>query len=509
MSIDKHKIAKNSIFLYARMFVILLCNLYLVRIVMDALGVSDYGINNIVGGIVSMFAFFTSTLASSSQRFFSYKLGEKDINGLSNYFSSSMWGFLLIAVIILIIGETFGLWFVQNKLNIPASRIDAAVWVYHCSIITFILSLIAIPYSSLIIAYEKMNIFAYIGIIEALSRLASAYLLFHFSFDRLKFYAILFCISTSFPSIYYIFFTLVKYKESRLKKIYDLKVFKEIFTFSGWTFLGALSSIIRSQGINILLNIFFGPVINAARGIAFQINAALNQFVMNFFKAVQPQIIKSYAANEHEQTLMLIYKSSKICFFLIMLIALPVFLDMPFFLSLWLKSIPDYTVYFSRLVIITAVIESTMYPLQTALMAVGNIKWYQITTAFIMFLNFPISYILLRKGFSPESVFYVAIILAITAQMSRLFFVKKQLNLSLKNYTFSVLVPSLLVVVASSLPALIFKQFFYTSIPSSCISIFLSAFSVAFFSFFIGLNKLEKNFVKNFVLNKLRNRISK
>lgn len=499
MPINAKKIAKNTVFLYLRMLIILLCNLYLVRIAMEALGIDDYGINNIVGGVVSMLSFFTSTLASSSQRFFSYKIGENDFHGLSNYFSTSLWGFIIIALLILILGETVGLWFIQNKLNIPPSRLNAAIWIYHCSLISFILGLLAIPYSSLIIAYEKMKIFAYIGIIEAFLRLLSAHLLFLFSFDRLKIYAIFFCISTSVPSLYYIIYTTIKHEESRIKRIKDYTIVSEIFSFSGWTFLGAFSSIIRSQGINILLNIFFGPAVNAARGVAFQINSALNQFVLNFFKAVQPQIIKSYAAKDLQQTLTLIYKSSRICFFLVLVIAFPIFLDIPFILSFWLKETPHYTIQFSRLVIITAVIESTMYPLQAALMAAGNIKWYQIFTSFIMFLNLPIAYVLLKTGFSPESVFYLAIILAITAQFSRLFFVKKQLGLSLTQYGLSVIIPSLLVTIASSIPPLLIKFYFSTILQMSFISLIISCTTVALFSFTIGLNKQERISILSFI----------
>lgn len=485
------------------MLVILLCNLYLVRIVMDALGIEDYGINNVIGGVVSLFTFFTSTLATSSQRFFSYKIGEKDFFGLSNYFSATLWGFLFIIIIIFFVGETIGLWFVQNKLNIPPLRMDAALWIYQCSLITFLLGLLAIPYSSLIIAYEKMNVFAYVGIIEALLRLISAFLLFYFTFDRLKVYAVLFCIATSSPSLFYIIYTSIKHRECCLKKSKDFRIFKEIFSFSGWTFLGATSSIIRSQGINILLNIFFGPAINAARGIAFQINAALNQFALNFFKAVQPQIIKSHAANEHSQTLALVYKSSKICYFLILLIALPIFLNIRYVLSFWLTTIPNYTIIFSRLVIITAVIESTMYPLQTALMATGKIKWYQISTSFIMFLNFPIAYFLLRNAFSPESVFILAIILAIIAQISRLYFVKKQLNLSLKEYTLSVMTPILFVTIASPIPYYFIKHLFPIIFQASFFMLFISFFFTIFCSFLLGLDFQEKKSVISFLRKKI------
>lgn len=500
MPTDTKKIAKNATFLYIRMFFILICNLIVVKVVLNALGAEDYGINNVVGGIVMMFAFLTSTMTAASQRFFSFELGKKDLEGLSHFFLTTLWGYLGIAAIVLIVAETIGLWFVINKLTILPSRLDAAIWVYQSSIISFIFGILAIPFNSIIIAREKMNVYAYIGILEVILRLCVAYTLFIYFGDRLKFYAILQAFALSIPSFIYIIWGCSRFDECKIKKYWNKKIFKEIFSYSCWNLFGAMASILRSQGINILLNIFFGPIVNASRAIAYQVSSAINQFVLNFFKAVQPQIVKSYAANERKQMLELVYTSSKYCFYLLFILALPVFIGTPFILSVWLGNIPENTVIFTRLVIILALIESTIYPLQTALMSTGNIKWYQIITGGLLLLNLPISWLFLYVGFEATSTFYVAIIIALISQISRVIFMKKMLLMPILEYINKSLLPIACVFGFS----IILLKFFQISFQISSFfdliwMAIISTASILLGCICFGTSKKEKKFFKDFI----------
>lgn len=504
MAINKKNIVKNSFFLYVRMFLVMLCNFFVVRIVLKILGAEDYGINNVVGGVVTMLAFLSSTMNAASQRFFAFELGRQNLDGLKKYFTSSFWIYAGLVVFVILIAETLGLWFLQNKMTIPVDRSDAAFWVYQCSVISFVFSLLSIPYNAIIIAREKMNIYAYVGIIEVLLRLVSAYALYFVSVDLLKAYAFFSCVAMTLPSLFYIVWGTKFFPECHIIMFWNKRIFFEIASFSSWNIIGALSAVLRSQGINILLNIFFNPVVNAARAIAYQVYSAVNQFVMNFFKAVQPQIVKSYAADDRNSLLTLIYASTKFNFFLVYLIALPVLFETSTFLSIWLSNVPDYTVLFVRLVIINAIFDSTIYPLQTAIMATGNIKYYQIITGSLLLLVLPISYLFLKKGFPPEVTLYIALYISFIAQFVRIIFMKKRLFMPIREYFIKVALPIVVVGVLSCiLPMLIQINIneglvkFYAICISSPVSVLLC-------SFFIGMTKNERTSFQNLLIQKVK-----
>lgn len=504
MSINKRNIVKNSCFLYIRMLLVMLCNFFVVRVVLSALGSEDYGINNVVGGIVTMLAFLSSTMNAASQRFFSFELGKRNLEGLRKIFSCSVWIYVVLSFFVIVIAETLGLWFLQNKMTVPVVRSDAALWVYQCSIVSFIFSLLATPYNATIIAREKMNIYAYVGVIEVVLRLFVAWALHFISCDLLKAYAVLLCLAMTLPSLFYIVWGICKFPECRIMLFWDKKIFFEIACFSSWNLIGALSSVFRSQGINILLNVFFNPVVNAARAIAYQVSSALNQFVMNFFKAVQPQIVKSYAAGEKKALFTLVHASTKFNFFLVLLIALPVLLETPRFLSIWLSNFPEYTVMFTRLVIVIVVFESTIYPLQTSLMATGNIKYYQIVTGSLLLLTLPVSYLLLKNGFPPESTLYVTFVITILSQFARIFFMKKILFMSIKDYICKAVAPITIVSILSLIVPLFVKLYLSDSFFRFCLVCCLSPISVILCSFFWGMNKSEKGKFQHFIIQRLR-----
>lgn len=501
---NNKRIAKNTLFLYIRMLVVMGVTLYTVRVVLDVLGADDYGIYNVVGGVVTMFSFLTSTMVSASQRFFAYSIGKQDDEGLARYFTMSFWCYLSIVIFLIIIAETLGVWFVNTQLIIPANRLNAAMWVFQFAIASFVMNLLSVPFNSIIIAREKMNIYAIVGLVEVLSKLLLTYCITNIHFDKLEVYAVLMFVLTFSISMFYGILGVWKFKECRIRMCWYPKIFKEIMGYSGWSLFGALSGVFRSQGINILLNIYFNPIVNAARAIAYQINSAINQFVLNFFKAVQPQITKYYAASEIQELHKLIYRSSRYCFFLILLLSLPLLFEMPFILNIWLKEVPEYTVLFSRLVILIAIIDSTAYPLQTAITATGRIKKFQIVTGGLLIMNLPLSWFFLKLGFPPEVTMYVAMGIAVIAQVSRIVFSNKQVGMSLRSYYSYVLIS----MVKVCLPTVMLGVFIHLIFSGTTLGAFISMALIVFVSLIIivivGMTTNERLMLKNVIIKKIK-----
>lgn len=505
MSLENNKrIAKNTMYLYVRMLVVMVVSLFTVRIVLDALGAEDYGINNVVGGIVTMFSFLTSTMNAASMRFFSYYLGKKDFEKLSEYFSMSFWCFVGMAVIVIIIAQTIGLWFVQNKLVIPNERMSAAMWVYQCSIFTFLFRIVSIPYNAIIIAHERMNVYALGGLLEVFLKLGAAYLLYISPVDKLITYAVLWGLMMCAIDVFYIVYGLRSFSESRVRRFYNKSILIEVVSYSGWNLFGAISGVVRSQGINILLNIFFNPVVNAARAIAFQVNNAINNFVLNFYKAVQPQITKYYAADEQDNMLMLVFRSSRLCYYLILFLSLPLLIETPFILSLWLKEVPENAVLFTRLVVLTAIIDSTSYPLQTSISATGRIKYFQIVTGGLLVMNLPVAWIFLKMGYAPQVTMYIAMAISAIAQVTRVFFAKKYTNMSVRKYLREVICPILIVTIVSIvMPILVWTQFdenltrFFVV---GVVCVVSTSVSVIYF----GITKRERSLLNSVIKKRIR-----
>ena len=496
---NNKRIAKNTMYLYVRMLIVMVVSLFTVRIVLNALGAEDYGIYNVVGGVVAMFGFLTSTMNSASLRFFSFYLGRQDYKRLSDYFSMSFWCFATLALTIFVIAETLGLWFVKTQLVIPSERADAAMWVYQCAVISFMFKIMTIPYNAIVIAREKMNVYAIGGLLEVFLKLGVAYILYITPFDRLKVNSVLVCLMTSTIDVFYIIYSLKYFSESWVKRFWDKRIFKEVVNYSGWSLFGAISGILRSQGINILLNIFFNPVVNAARAIAYQVSGAINHFVLNFHKAVQPQITKYYAAGEKDEFYKLLFRSSRLYFYLIFLLSLPVLMETPFILALWLKNIPEYTMLFTRLVIIIAIIDSMSYPLQTSISATGRIKSFQIVTGGLLILNLPIAWLFLTMEYPPESTMYVAMGISIIAQITRIYFSHRQNGMRVQDYLKEVLRP-ITVVVVFALPVPIYMESVITSgwlrfLTVTVTSLLITALVV----YSVGITKGERQMIKNLI----------
>lgn len=492
---NNRRIAKNTMMLYFRMILTMIVSLYTSRVILNTLGVEDYGIYNVVGGVVSMFAFFNSAMSSATQRFLSFEIGKGDFAQLRKTFNATQIIHIGIAGVIFILAETVGLWFVKTYLVIPPERLEAAIWVYHFSVLSFMVSIIQVPYNATIIAHERMNVYAYVSIIEVSLKLLIVFMLTWITYDKLKLYGILhFGVVFIIAAIYRVY-TRSNFEESKFEFVKDQKLYKTLISYSGWNLFGNIAGVAKGQGVNILLNIFYGPVVNAARGIAMQVQAAVNSFVSNFQMAVNPQIIKSYAADEREYMYSLVIRGSKFSFYLLFILSLPIMIEVDQILKLWLKTVPEYSSIFTILVLVIILIDCVSGPLMTAIQATGKIKVYQAVVGSLLMLILPISYFLLKLGYSPEITLYVNIVISIIALSFRLYLVWKLLEFPIKRFVEEIILKNILIVLLSfSLPLLI-----RTSMDEHFIRLIVIVFVTLIWNaviiFSLGLQKSEKAIV--------------
>lgn len=400
-------------------------SLYTSRVVLTTLGVSDFGVYSIVGGIVSSFGFINASMANATQRFLSFAIGENDFVKLKNTFSASLTLHLFMAVFFLILAETLGLWFLNTKLIIQEDRLFAANVVFHFSVLTFVVGIIQVPYNALLIAKEKMDVFAYMSIFEVFLKLIIVFLLPIIVYDHLIVYAGLYLLVSIIIRIAYKLYCNRNFEESKYVFYYDKPLFKKLLLFSGWTMFGSMSVIAKNQGVNILLNLFFGTVLNAAYGITMQVLGAVSIFLINLQVAFRPQIIMNYANGALSNFHNIVYKSSKFSYFLMLVIICPLLLNLEFILKLWLTIVPDYVVLFVTLSLISLLIDSVSEPLIIANQATGNVKWFQIIEGTLIILNVPISYVFLKINANPLTVFYVSMVLNCIALFVRIALVRK------------------------------------------------------------------------------------
>ncbi len=424
-SANNKRIAKNTLLLYIRMLLTIVVGLYTSRVVLNTLGVSDYGIYNVVGGIVAMLAFLNSALTAASQRFISFELGRGDKQKLKTIFCTSVTIHAILAIIIFIIAETIGLWFVNTHLNIEPTRMTAANWVYQCSILTFMLTIVSVPYNSCIVAHEHMNAFAYVSILEAILKLLIVYLLLVINYDKLIIYGILVLCVAFIIRLIYGLYCKRHFEECTYHFTFDKTLFKEMFSFAGWSVVGNLGFSFKDQVANVILNIFFGTVVNAARGIALQVNGIISNFSNNFIMALNPQITKQYAAGDIGNSMKLVYAGCRYSFFLLALIAIPVMINLDYVLKLWLGNVPEYTSEFLQLALCAALINSMASPLVTALQATGNIKGFQISICIVMLLELPMAYLILYFGGKPYMAMYPTIFVVFVGLFVRFIILRK------------------------------------------------------------------------------------
>ena len=431
---NSKRIAKNTMMLYIRMLLLMAVTLYTSRVVLKALGVNDFGIYNVVGGVVTMFSILSNSLSSAISRFITYELGKENFTKLKNIFSTAVTIQITLAVAITLIAEIVGLWFLNTKMNIPTERMEAANWTFQFSVITFVINLISVPYNAAIIAHEKMSAFAYISILEALLKLSIAFLIIISPIDKLIFYACLICIISLIIRLIYGHYCKSHFKECTYSFYWDKDLLKQMFGFAGWNFIGSSSALLRDQGGNILINLFLGPAVNAARGIAFQVNTATQNFIASFTMALNPQITKSYASNNYDYMMKLVFKGARFSFYLLLILTLPIFLNTNYILKLWLGIVPEHTIQFIRLILVFTLSESISQPLITAQHATGKIKNYQIIVGGLQMLNLPIAYLALKNGAIPETIFFVAIAISQICLIARLWMMKTSINLSILGF---------------------------------------------------------------------------
>lgn len=487
------------------MFLIMGVSLYISRVVLETLGVDDFGIYNVVGGIVTMFSFINGSLGSATSRYITFELGKKDYSKLNQIFNVAFVVHVFIAVVIVILAETVGLWFFYEKMVIPDDRLSAAFWVYQISILTSFFSMTQVPYNAVIIARENMKVYAYVGIFEVLAKLLIVYMIKFSPIDTLIYYAMLLCVLQISILLYYRYFCSSRYQESHLKICKDKTLYKSIFTYAGSDMIGSVSVMAQGQGLNMLLNVYFGTAVNAARAIAYQVQGAVTQFSNNFMTAVRPQIIKSYAQGDMDDMWRLVVQSSCFSFYLMFLICLPIMLETDTILSLWLGEYPGHSVSFLKLVLVLCLIQTVKTPRVTIFHAMAKVFWSNITVGIVLCMVFPLAYLFLRLGYSPESVFWAANITMVLSEFVSVFVLRHFIDFSICNYFLQVHGRCILVtIVASIVPYLVFDKFMEPGLIRLAMTCMISFVSVGLVSLFLGMDAQLRHKLMEMVYSKIR-----
>lgn len=490
---NTRKIAKNTLVLYVRMLVLMLVGLYTSRVVLSALGENDFGIYDVVGGVVAMFTIISGSLNSAISRFITFEIGKSDPMRLNKVYSTAVTIQLILAVVVVLIAEPVGLWFVRNKMTIDPSRIQAAIWVLHFSLASFVINLMSVPQMASITAHEKMSAYAYIGIMEGLLRLAVAVLISRSSSDRLVLYSALMMVTVLMVRAAYGIYCRRNFPECRYRWVNDALLVKEMFSFAGWNFIGASSGVLRDQGGKILVNLFYGTAVNAARGVAMQLNGAVQGFVTNFMTAVNPQITKSYALGDQGYMYYLISKSSRMSYYLLFVLALPVLFNTEYILDIWLEEVPVHSTLFVQLFLIFTLSESLSNPLITAQLATGNIRNYQLVVGGLQLLNIPVSYAFLKAGAAPEVTVMVAIAISQICFFARLFMLKGMIGLPVGDFLKKVYMNVLGTTALSLVIPFAVQRFLPDTIWGVIISVTLCVISAGLSVLTFGLSRGERH----------------
>lgn len=472
-------------------------SLYTSRVVLQTLGVEDFGIYNVVGGVVSMFSVISGSLSAAISRFITYELGTGNKDKLIKIFSSSVTIQLGLGLIILILAEVIGVWFLNTKMTIPINRLYAANWVFQLSILTFIINLVSVPYNAAIIAHERMSAFAYISILEVVAKLIIVYMLLWSPFDKLIFYAVLMTSVALIIRFVYGYYCKQHFEECTYHFIFDKELLKKMFSFAGWNFIGAASAVLRDQGGNIVINLFCGPAVNAARGIAYQVNSAISGFVSNFMMALNPQITKSYASGDRAYMMTLIYQGARLSFYILLILSLPVIINAHYILTLWLKIVPIHTTLFVQLVLVFAMSESISNTLITAMLATGKIRNYQIIVGGLQMMNLPLSYILLRNGCIPETVLIVAICISQCCLAARLYMLRGMIGLSVREYMCKVYFNVLAVTILSAIIPIISSYYLSETFINFFVICVISVICTFIVIYFVGCNRKERQLISS------------
>lgn len=509
-TIDKNntRIARNTVFLYLRLAIVMIVNLYTTRIVLEVLGVSDYGIYNVVCGFVSMFGVLNTSMSNGVQRFYNYELGRNGEGALINVFNTSVLIQMTLTILLVVLLESFGLWYLNSQMEIPSDRIIAANYIFQFSIISLIFIVLQVPYSAAIIAYEKMDFYAIVSVLDVIIKLLAAFIIPHLHGDRLITYGLLLSSVGFLNFILYYWYCKRKFSHLKFKWKFDRQLFKTMFSFSGWNLFGTFAYMTKGQGVNVLLNSFFGTVVNAANGIATQVSSAIQTFASNLVLAFKPQLTQSYATGEYKRVASLMFSMSKISFMLVCILAIPIMVDLDYVLKLWLgDNVPTHTISFTRLVIITMMISVLNTPLTQVVHATGKMRKYQLTTSFIICSILPISWLFLKMGFGAQSVFYIGIIVTIINQIACLLVVKRVFDFSLAGYIREVVLFCCSICILPLVVSLFISDHISDSL-SSFIILFIVCLVLICISALLLLNKKEKEMILSIfkkIINKRKN----
>ena len=490
------RIAKNTLLLYVRMLFTMAVSLFTSRVILNTLGVEDYGINNVVGGIVTMFSVLSGSLSASISRFITFELGKGNLQRLKTIFSTGVNIQLGMSILVVVVAEAVGIWFLNTKMNIPAERMNAANWVFQCAILTFVLNLLSVPYNAAIIAHEKMSAFAYISVVEVSLKLIIVYMLMISPFDRLETYAVLLLLVGAVIRFIYGYYCKRHFEECTYHFVIDKPVLKEMTGFAGWNFLGNGAYMLNTQGVNILMNLYFGVAANAARGVATQVDATLKQFVNNFTTAVNPQITKSYAQGDLDYMHKLVCRSAKFSAFLMMFFAVPIILETNTILTIWLKMVPDYAVIFLQWIIISSFVDTVLAnSLVTSMFATGNIKRYQVIVTTVGCLVFPFSWIAFKLGYPPEISYILYFVIYTILLGVRLYLLKDMVKLPVMMYVRDVLYRVLPVIGISFISPMIIRFSMQEGWKRLVLLSVVSTIVTAIVEYQIGLTKNERKFI--------------
>ncbi len=499
---DTKRIAKNTLAMYIRMAVTMVVGLYTSRVILNVLGVEDYGTYNVVGGVVSMFSLLTASMSASISRYLTFSLGKGDRDGLRRVFSVSLEVQLFLAVVIVLAVEAVGVWFLNTQMKIPPDRLVAANWVMQCSLVSFVVGLLMVPYNASIISHERMNIYAYISIWDAVMKLVIVYALYVSPFDKLKSYAVLLLVVSTLTTSFYWLYCKRHFEECRFRVVRDKRLLKEMTSFAGWGMIGDGAWILNTEGVNILINMFFGVVLNAARGIATTVDNMVQNFVRNFMVALNPQIVKSYAAGDFDYMHRLIFMGSKYSYFLMLFFFIPISLETRTILTLWLKIVPDYAVAFTRLTLMSTMcltLGNTMIP---AVQATGKIRNYTIVMGLMALANFPLTWIAFALGASPILAYVIYFLIFFSMVFVRLYVVKGLIHLSVRAYVKNVLLRvASVTIIAYTVPTAIcvLQSDSFLRLLEICV---LSVISSLLTVYFVGLSDLERNYAKDIIMKK-------
>lgn len=500
--IDNKRIAKNTIMLFIRTLFVMFISLYTSRVILEALGVEDYGIYQVVGGMVMMFSIISSSLSTAISRFITFEIGSGDKERLKKIFSTSITIQIVIALIVTLLVEVIGIWFMDTEMQIPAERMNAARWVLHCSVLTFCINLLSVPYNACIIAHEHMSAFAYISILEAVIKLAICYAIMVSPIDKLIFYAILMLLLAIAIRIIYAVYCHRNFEESRAKNGFDKSIFKEMIGFSGWSFFNNSAFILNNQGINMLMNVYFGVVVNAARGIAVQVENSVLQFVNSFTTAINPQITKSYANGDLQGMHKLVCRGARFSYFMILFIALPIIIEAEQILCMWLVEVPEHAVAFVQLSLIMGMCDCIGNTGYTACIATGKLKTYSLTITSIGCLEFPLAWGFFAMGAAPEYAYITYIAVKTTILFVRMFLLKNMIGLKVNTYIKSVFKPIVITTSTAIIAPIILHFYMEESIMRLIIVVVTSIVSSALAALYLGMNKNERTSIIKGIVRK-------